>query len=295
MKKTTLLLPCLLAALSFSMTACGNDEAASAISTTVETVQETATNAPNTDETTEDAAAETTTDENAESASTKTASEKESSEETIQETGSADSQTASMSLTVKDGEPYTDENGKYSANIVYPVITDESGQEIAASKEISEYIDGLKSTYEENSKQEGGVYSVTTSYEVTHDGSRYLSLRLITTEVMASGNETVKTFTVDKQTGETVSLEELLGSKEALDEITEEIRIQMQEQMAADESVSYFTEESGMGFTGVTADTSYYLDEKGNLIISFNEYEVAPGYMGMVSFTIPENVSGTFD
>ena len=36
----------------------------------------------------------------------------------------------------------------------------------------------------------------------------------------------------------------------------------------------------------------YYFNENGELVISFDEYEVAPGYMGAVTFTIPLNVTG---
>ncbi len=32
------------------------------------------------------------------------------------------------------------------------------------------------------------------------------------------------------------------------------------------------------------------MNENGELVIVFSEYEVAPGYMGTVSFTIPSDV-----
>ena len=44
--------------------------------------------------------------------------------------------------------------------------------------------------------------------------------------------------------------------------------------------------------TGITGEESYYFNENGELVISFDEYEVAPGYMGAVTFTIPLNVTG---
>ena len=40
------------------------------------------------------------------------------------------------------------------------------------------------------------------------------------------------------------------------------------------------------GFTTVSKDTKFYLNEEGNPVIVFDEYEIAPGYMGMPEFEI---------
>ena len=62
-----------------------------------------------------------------------------------------------------------------------------------------------------------------------------------TTLVMASGTEFVKIFTVDKSTGEVVSLAQLLGNDPArLEAVSDNIKSQMIAQMAADDSISYF-------------------------------------------------------
>ena len=45
-------------------------------------------------------------------------------------------------------------------------------------------------------------------------------------------------------------------------------------------------------FKGLTGSESFYFDESGQLVIAFNEYDVAPGYMGAVDFTIPKTVTG---
>ena len=41
---------------------------------------------------------------------------------------------------------------------------------------------------------------------------------------------------------------------------------------------------------GITEDTLFYLNEEEQLVISFNEGDVAPMYMGVVEFLIPEEV-----
>ena len=45
-----------------------------------------------------------------------------------------------------------------------------------------------------------------------------------------------------------------------------------------------------MDFQTITGDTTFYLNEKGNLVIVFQEGEVAPMYMGAVEFEIPAEV-----
>lgn len=64
--------------------------------------------------------------------------------------------------------------------------------------------------------------------------------------------------------------------------------------MAEDDSKIYFSKSDGdvEGFKGIIGDESYYFNEKGEIVIVFDEYEVAPGYMGVVEFTIPKSVTG---
>lgn len=71
---------------------------------------------------------------------------------------------------------------------------------------------------------------------------------------------------------------------------------QMEEQMAKDESVIYFyhSEMPEQDFGGLAGDESYYFTRRGQLVIAFDEYQVAPGYMGAVEFIIPSSVTGAF-
>jgi hypothetical protein len=65
----------------------------------------------------------------------------------------------------------------------------------------------------------------------------------------------------------------------------------MKEQTKGDEDKVYFLDDDmADSFTSIKEDQSFYINSEGKLVISFNEYEVAPGYMGIVEFTIPTNV-----
>ena len=43
-------------------------------------------------------------------------------------------------------------------------------------------------------------------------------------------------------------------------------------------------------FQSITDDTSFYLNQNGEVVICFNEGDVAPMYMGCVEFVIPNEV-----
>ena len=166
---------------------------------------------------------------------------------------------------------------------------------VAANVEMDAYAKELIARYEKEVVaqlgQEEGHYALESSYEVVSDNDKYVSILINTVETMASGAEFVKIFTVDKATGETVSLKDYLNSPEKLEAVSQNIKDQMAAQMAEDEGKVYFTEGEPGGFTGLTGDENFYLNEAGELVIVFGEYEVAPGYMGTVSFTIPKDVT----
>ena len=92
-----------------------------------------------------------------------------------------------------------------------------------------------------------------------------------------------------------VTLEDLfVEGSDYISAISENIKTQMQEQMAADEGVIYFLDNDDMpefNFQGITEQTNFYFNEKDELVIAFDEYEVAPGSMGAPEFVIPQEVT----
>lgn len=192
---------------------------------------------------------------------------------------------------------YENQNGDLEADIAVPQIENAPS---SVNGSIQEYADKLIAMYEKEVADSQGQehYSLTTSYEVVTDTPHYLCLRLNTTMVMASGTEFTKIFTIDKTTGEQLSLSSLFKDHpETLNAVSENIKEQMRAQMNADPSVIYFLDDPDFpenNFTGLSGEESFYFDTNGLLVIVFDEYEVAPGYMGAVSFTIPENIARKF-
>lgn len=174
-----------------------------------------------------------------------------------------------------------DENG---------TVNEESTEKINQS--IQEYTDAIIAQYEADVKASSGegYMDVDLDYQVITDSDRLFSLRFDKLLTMAGGEQTVKIYHIDKQTGEMINLSRIFKEdSDYITVVTENIKEQMKEQMAADEAVRYWLDSDipENDFQSVTADSTFYINEDGKLVIVFDEYEVAPGSMGSVEFVIP--------
>ena len=137
-----------------------------------------------------------------------------------------------------------------------------------------------------------GYVASDTGYRVLRDDAELLSLCFYTTLNAGGSVEYSRYFTLDKATGELLALCDLfLEGSDYIGAISADILRQMEEQVAAGEG-DYFipggiwSEEEC--FQSIDADQNFYLDADGHLVIVFDEYEVAPGSMGMPSFVIEQ-------
>ena len=180
-----------------------------------------------------------------------------------------------------------------------------AGQEAAVAKLSEDGVEAvnqdMEATVEELIRQfedtlsEEGYHGLHVSQEVVTDNERYYTVKLSVLETEASGYENNQFYTIDKQTGNVVTLEDLFAEgSDYISAISENIKTQMREQMAADEGVIYFLDNDDMpefNFQGITEQTNFYFNEKDELVIAFDEYEVAPGSMGAPEFVIPQEVT----
>lgn len=159
--------------------------------------------------------------------------------------------------------------------------------------EIEKITDELIEQFEAHLEEEMGYQDVIVKSEVLATAKDYFTLKLLCYQGAGSGYQWNYFYTIDLNTGERLQLKDIF--KEGADYITpisENIKEQMQAQMAADEMVSYWLDDEmeEWNFKAITDETSFYLNEKDNVVISFNEGEVAPMYMGVVEFEIPATV-----
>ena len=179
------------------------------------------------------------------------------------------------------------------------------GQEAAEAKLSEDGVEAvnqdMEATVEELIRQfedtlsEEGYHGLHVTQEVVTDNALYYTVKLSALETEASGYEHNQFYTIAKQTGNVVTLEDLFAEgSDYISAISENIKTQMKEQMAADEGVIYFLDNDDMpefNFQGITEQTNFYFNEKNELVIAFDEYEVAPGSMGAPEFVIPQEVT----
>lgn len=94
-------------------------------------------------------------------------------------------------------------------------------------------------------------------------------------------------YNIDVKGNKTINLDDLF--KEGSDYktiINDEINKQIEEQVATGEKVYFEGEE---GFKTIDEAQTFFIDKDGNLVITFQMYEIAPRYMGHPEFKIPKS------
>lgn len=147
--------------------------------------------------------------------------------------------------------------------------------------------------FKENAEDEEGYQDVVVNSEVLATTKDYFTLKLICYQGAGSGAEWDYFYTIDLNTGKRLHLKDLF--REGADYITpisENIKEQMRKQMEKDENVYYWLDDEieEWNFKEITDATSFYLNENNQVVIAFNEGDVAPMYMGTVEFVIPADV-----
>ena len=201
---------------------------------------------------------------------------------------------------------YHVEEGRYEANVSVPKVTvkPEEGADEAVKEQLKQSVDQINASVEEMTDQiiaefEAGLERdqelqgadhIHVGHEVVTDNDRYFSMKVWFVEEMGSGFEQDHYYTIDRSTGKILTLADLFADDSYIETISEEIKRQMAEQMAADENVYYWLNDPDIpewNFKQISEDQSFYINNDGVLVICFNEGDVAPMYMGCVSFEMP--------
>lgn len=193
---------------------------------------------------------------------------------------------------------YQEEKENYHANIKVPKLEGEEENEgiQSVNEAVKKDTDALIAQCKEEFEKESGKKAVDADFEVITDTDDWFTLQLSIVETQASGLQMERYYNINRKTGKMVtSLSELFQKdSDYITPISENIKEQMREQMKADSEKVYFLDsEEGFeedDFKQISENQNFYVNEAGNLVISFDEYEVAPGYMGAVTFEIPKEI-----
>lgn len=199
---------------------------------------------------------------------------------------------------------YQYDSGRHMADVKVPqiVVDDTEGEKDRGTlektkktaeeinREIEKISEELIQEFKENAKDQEGYQDIMIQSEVINSTEEYFTLKLICYQGAGSGAQWDYFYTMNLDTGERMALSDFF--QEGADykkAISENIKKQMKEQMAADENVAYWVDNKDIpewNFETITDETGFYINEKGEIVIAFNEGDVAPMYMGCVEFVI---------
>ena len=184
---------------------------------------------------------------------------------------------------------YSDDRHELDADV--PEVNDPNNQQVSnlINKDVNELTSAVIQKFYDDLEisHDTGYGSIYIDYETVTNTDEWFTLKLTVSEVQASSNTYFKFYHIDRTNGTYVTLVDLIDSEDfgAIEQI---IRAQMEAEMAADPDVVYWTEDTELGqsVTALSAEQNFYFDDAGNLVIVYDKYEVAPGFMGCPEIVI---------
>ena len=122
--------------------------------------------------------------------------------------------------------------------------------------------------------------------ETIAENDKTASIAIYNTEIEASAATSRKIYNINKENKTVLTLEGMFGNNDYVDVLSKNILSQMKERTKKDSNDVYFVDNTFK----IKKDQPFYINDKGELVICFDEYEVAPGSAGLVEFVIPSNI-----
>lgn len=193
---------------------------------------------------------------------------------------------------------YQYESDRFDADVEVPRIVADDAEKAETVEQINFDIEKVTNQLIEEfqaSAELGESYgTLEIHHETVTDDENYFTLKLSIYQGAGSGYESYKLYTIDKRTGKQVQIGDLFREGSDYNELlSENIKDQMRAKMTEDENNIYWVDYSDVpewNWKGLKEDQNFYFDEAGNLVVVFDEYEVAPGYMGAQEFTVERSV-----
>jgi hypothetical protein len=142
-------------------------------------------------------------------------------------------------------------------------------------------------------RDELGYKELIVKSEVVTTTQDYFTLKLSCYQSEASGYEWDYFYTIDLTSGKKLELKDIfVDGVDYITPISENIKEQMRSQMEKDENISYWLDDEmeESNFNEITEETNFYINQNNDVVICFNEGDVAPMYMGIIEFEIPAEV-----
>ena len=149
-----------------------------------------------------------------------------------------------------------------------------------------------KTEYQDFSKEH---FQVKGDYQKVLDDARFLVVGRNLTKTAADSYTEKRYDTIDKQNGVVLSLPLLFKDNQYISALTKEVKRQMSEQLKENPEKYYWTnkdfQEGVEEISLVTKNTNFYINKNHELVLVYDQFSIAPGYMGNPEFVIPKEIT----
>ncbi len=181
-------------------------------------------------------------------------------------------------------------------NTVEPIVGVESAKAISSVidtkvEELTNEQIKLNEEYKEAFLATGGTeleYKEPTfdvGYTFLAHNADYVSVMVYRYQTLASAYTEEIYYTFDSKTGELLTLEDCLGSKYS--EYVKESIIKTALEREAENPKAYDYDETALNNLVIDENTSFYLNEDGDIVVVFEKYEIASGAVTDLEFIVP--------
>lgn len=184
-------------------------------------------------------------------------------------------------------------------HIKVPEITNTGNSQLEkrVNKEINDRIDQIVNETREQAafleKEHLKVYrdsevfvpaNVNIDYQVYYQSDRILSFVISKSVIQANNYTEDFVYNLDLKSGKEITLASLFEDEHYKEKINEQIHKQINERIHNDENAYFYDGDNK--FTSIHDHQKFYINKDGYIVILFDKYEIAPGYMGNLSFPL---------
>ena len=196
---------------------------------------------------------------------------------------------------------YLSKYNNFEAKIVTPVVsglTDAAAQKqlndklaSKALKLIAEYNGDVSGILADDPNTEAHM-GCDSNFEVKTNTAKILAFDVYVLNTAGSSNTTRSFYVIDKVQGRLLTLKGLFRhNADYVTVLSKYIKTEMERRNAKENGMFWVKNSDPERFKAIKPDQNFYLDEKGNIVICFDKYEVAAGAGGTPEFIIPAKVA----
>ena len=153
------------------------------------------------------------------------------------------------------------------------------------NKLITQAIDDFTNEFKEFDKEPNTEHKLIAdiTFQNYYSDDKLISFSINATQIMADSYLQKKFYTVDLKTGEVYNIEHFLGS-DYQNIVKKSVQQQIAENKEKYPNLMYFDE--AVNNLKITNEQPFYINKDNQVVVVFNQFEIAPGYMSLPEFII---------